>query len=491
RDHTVVGRDERPRRLWVLDRATGRAEPVTALGERSAWEIAWSPDGATIAAAVTLRPTTEQSYLEKRLVALPLKPGSAEREIAPRVGKVRDVVWSRDGGSIAWLGGVDRRDPSFGSVFVAPAAGGTPRNLTGDRLESVRDILYASGSTIVVAAMQGTGSAIVALDTVAGTRRDILSAGRLAFLGGTASDDGTKFAVIGSTGATPEEIHVIDRRGARVLTNLNPAVAGLPRALQEVVSWRASDGVAIDGVLVRPLGDTKRASWPLVVMLHGGPEYEELDGWGSDYGHPAQALAERGFYVLRPNYRGSTGRGVAFAKSDQGDLGGRDFQDILDGIDALAGRYRFDKNRVGMAGESYGGYFANLAATRYSARFAAVVSRYGISDWISFLGQSDIPVENAEVHWALWCWERHEVCWQASPVAHIAKAATPILLMHGDADLRVPKAQSDELYTALRWTNAPVEYVVFPREAHGFDERAHRIETARRILEWFERYLTP
>jgi dipeptidyl aminopeptidase/acylaminoacyl peptidase len=100
-------------------------------------------------------------------------------------------------------------------------------------------------------------------------------------------------------------------------------------------------------------------------------------------------------------------------------------------------------------------------------------------------------VENSEVHWALWCWERHDACWRASPVAHLAGAKTPLLLMQGEADTRVPRAQSDEMFAALTWAKAPVEYVLFPREEHGFKERAHRIEAARRILDWFEKHLHP
>lgn len=489
-DAVVVGRDDRPRRLYVIDRAGGAARPVKALGDRSAWEIAWSPDGSRIAATVTPGAATEQSYLEKRILILPVEEGT-EREVAPRVGKVHEVAWTKDGRHLLWNGGVDRSDPTFGSLFIAPVAGGAAVNLTGDRAETVRDIVAVREKSVVVAAMQGTGSALVEIDLQGGGRRDLLPAGRLAFTEASGTADGTRFAVVGSTPTWPAEIHRVDRRGARRLTDLNPAFASLPRGRQETVRWTASDGVAIEGILIRPADDAARASWPLVVLVHGGPEYEDLDGFDTTWRDPVQALAERGFIVLRPNYRGSTGRGVAFAKSDHGDLGGRDFQDVLDGIDALAPRYRIDRARVGMLGGSYGGYFANLAATRYGARFAAAVSLFGIADWISFLGQSDIPVENSEVHWALWCWERHDVCWRASPVAHVAGAKTPLLLLQGEADLRVPRAQSDEMFAALRWAKAPVEYFTFPREEHGFEERAHRIEATRRILEWFEEHLRP
>ena len=114
---------------------------------------------------------------------------------------------------------------------------------------------------------------------------------------------------------------------------------------------------------------------------------------------------------------------------------------------------------------------------------------FGITSWESYLGQSDIPVENAMVHWDLWCYEHAELCREASPIGHVDKAGTPTLILQGAKDLRVPKAQSDELYAALRWKKVPVEYVVYPREAHGFRERWHQVDALTRILGWMERYL--
>ena len=146
---------------------------------------------------------------------------------------------------------------------------------------------------------------------------------------------------------------------------------------------------------------------------------------------------------------------------------------------------------MGITGGSYGGYFTALAVTRYSEHFAAGVALFGISNWESFLGQTDIPVENAQAHWDLWCYEQPDVCRAASPVAHLAKARTPTLILQGDKDLRVPRSQSDELYAALRYKQVPVEYVVYPREQHGFRERPHRLDALTRLLAFMERHLRP
>lgn len=526
RDWKVADQDERPRRLWVADvAAAGATQPaarqVKALGDRSAWQIAWSPAGDALVAAVSDTPRTDDSYLAKRIVVLPVLSDAPARELAGVVGKVASLVWSLDGVSVVYRGGVDGSDPQAGSLFSVPAAGGTPVNLTGGRLETVKDVVWAKGSKAVVVVTQGTHAALVETDLRdPAVRRTLVAPGTFGFEAASGSRDGTSFAFVASTGGRPAEVVVArpgksapaasaaaakgeraakpakpsgdsGALGTAVLTDLNPALRALPLGRQETFVWKASDGVEIQGVLTRPSGDDKRETYPLVVIVHGGPEYEVQDEWNTRSSEPVQALAERGYFVLMPNYRGSTGRGVAFSKGDHGDLGGREFQDVLDGVEALRRAERIDPRRVGMTGGSYGGYFTALAVTRYSRHFAAGVMLFGISDWLSFLGESDIPKENSAVHWNLWCYDHQDLCRDASPVGRIADARTPTLILQGEDDARVPKPQADELYSALKWKGVPAEYVLFPREKHGFQERAHQIETTRRLLAWFEQYLKP
>jgi dipeptidyl aminopeptidase/acylaminoacyl peptidase len=494
RDWVVAGQDQRPRRLYVSDVSATAPDPlkVAALGDRSIWQMAWAPDGRAIAATITDTPKTDDSYMKKRLVVLPLAEGGTMQELVGIVGKIDQVLWSEDGKTIVWRGGVDGSDPAPGSVFAIPAAGGAALNLTGDREETARDLLRADAGRVLFAAAMGTRTALVSQSLAdPKDRLLVLEPGRLEFDHGSASLDGAVVALEASTQAEPPEVYLQGHGSIRRLSDLNPQLAGLPRGRQETVRWRASDGWEIEGVLLHPSGDAKRESFPVVVIVHGGPEYEFHDGWVTRYSEPGEALSERGYAVFYPNYRGSAGRGVRFAKGNHGDLGGREFRDVLDGLDWLASRARVNLKAAGMTGGSYGGYFSALAATRYSDRFAAAVALFGISDWLSFLGESDIPLENSAVHWDLWCYDHLEACRAASPVESIAKAHTPTLILQGDADPRVPKPQSDELYSALKWKGVPVEYVVFPREKHGFIEREHQIETTRRLLDWFDAHLKP
>lgn len=507
RDAKVIDSDLRPRRLWIVDVASGKAERLASLGDLSAWDFDWAPDGSALVATVTDLNRTDDSYLKKRILALPR--GGDRRELVPTVGKIGEVAWSKDGKTIAWLGGVDPSDPFAGSLFVVPAEGGAPRNLTGAREEAAQSISWRRDGRLNVTSVKGTKSTVWIVDAAAGTWESAVPPGLAAFTSSTWSYDGTRFAFAGSTAAAPTDVWAgsvpappapaAKGRKSKVpapalepprrIVSSNAPIDGKPLGAQETVRYRAKDGLEIEAVLIRPPGFVEGTRYPLVAIVHGGPESHYLDGWQNAYSHPGHALAERGYFVLFPNYRGSNGRGVAFGKADHKDLGGKEFTDVLDGIDFLASKGWIDPKRVGIAGGSYGGYFTALGVTRYSDRFAAGVDMFGITNWESFLGQSDIPAENSLVHWDLWCYEHADLCRERSAIGNLDRARTPTLILQGQDDERVPKPQSDELYAALRWKKVPVEYVTYPREGHGFRERWHRLDALTRLLAWMEKYV--
>jgi dipeptidyl aminopeptidase/acylaminoacyl peptidase len=519
KDWTVADKDLKPRRIWIADAETGKAEKLASLGELSAWDIDWAPDGSALVATITDVNRTDDSYMLKRIAILPLK--GDRRDIVPNVGKISEVAWSKDGKTIAWLGGVDSSDPSQGSLFVVSAAGGTPRNLTGGRQQSSQSIAWRRDGRIAVTSVGGarTFTSFVnagAGDVETGEWETVLQPGVVAFSSTTWSEDGARYAFTGSSSAHPNDVFAgavavaaggDSRSGGKAkkggggkgspagaqapkkLVDSNPQLEGLPRGSQEIIRYAAKDGLEIEGVLIRPTGFAEGKRYPLIVIVHGGPESQYLDGWLNSYSGPGHLLAERGHVVFFPNYRGSTGRGVAYAKADHKDLGGKEFTDVIDGVDHLVSKGWVDSKKVGITGGSYGGYFTALGVTRYSNRSAAGVELFGISSWESFLGQTDTPVENSSVHWALWCYEHVEMCRERSAIGNLSNAKTPTLILQGKEDDRVPKPQSDELYAALKWKKVPVEYVVYPREGHGFRERWHRIDTLSRLLGWFDKYL--
>jgi dipeptidyl aminopeptidase/acylaminoacyl peptidase len=255
------------------------------------------------------------------------------------------------------------------------------------------------------------------------------------------------------------------------------------------VRYAARDGLALEGLLIRPTGDAK-APFPLVVVVHGGPEAHYADGWLTSYGSPGQVLAARGIAVFYPNYRGSTGRGVAFSMSSFDDPAGKEFDDIVDGVDHLIKAGLVDARKVGVTGGSYGGYATAWMATRHSERFAAGVMFVGITNLVSKAGGCDIPQEDYLVHIPRRAWEEHAFLWERSPLAYAAKGRTPLLILHGKDDPRVPTGQSMELYRALKTIGkAPVRLVLYPGEGHGNRRAAARYDASLRIVQWFEHYL--
>jgi dipeptidyl aminopeptidase/acylaminoacyl peptidase len=257
------------------------------------------------------------------------------------------------------------------------------------------------------------------------------------------------------------------------------------------VTYTARDGRQIEGVLIEPVGGAPKGGAPLIMNVHGGPEAHESDGWQTAYSKPGQVAAGKGYAVFLPNYRGSTGYGVAFAKEHQGDYGGKEFDDIVDAKRFFVNQGLADGDRVGITGGSYGGYASAWGATYYSAEYAASVMFVGISNNVSKFGTTDIPNEMYLVHERKWPWEEWEHLLDRSPITHVDKARTPILIMHGDSDTRVSPTQSYELYRNIktRQPDTPVRLVLYPGEGHGNRRAASRYDYNLRMMEWFDTYL--
>jgi dipeptidyl aminopeptidase/acylaminoacyl peptidase len=197
-------------------------------------------------------------------------------------------------------------------------------------------------------------------------------------------------------------------------------------------------------------------------------------------------LARHGFAVLYPNVRGSTGYGEKFTQLNRGDWGGGDFKDVMAGVDDLIAKGIADPDRLGIAGWSYGGYMAEWAITQ-TTRFKAAVTGAGMSDLISEYGTEKNP-EYDEWFWGV-PYEKPEGFLNGSPFLYVKNAKTPTLILHGESDVVDPPGQSQELYRGLKRYNVPAEYVLYPREPHGFQEAKHYVDVHKRVIEWFGQYL--
>lgn len=491
RDWKVFGEGERARRLWLFDVETEEERRLSDAGLH-VWDVVWTPDSRGLIFQATDVPRTDESYLDRKIYLQALPEGEAA-PLTPTPGKLATMAVSPDGLHLAFLGATSRNDPIAQSVFLVPLGGpgaGRSRLLTEGYEGSVQNLRWLDDETLLIQSAEGERTPLYRLDAKTGKRQTV-SWGRQVISQMDLRPGGGPLALAAHAAEHPPELFVVPELGgeARRKSHHNPELEGVRFARQEVVTWKGADGWEIGGVLTYPLDYTAGRAYPLVLQIHGGPEGVSLDGWRTSAQYPVQLLARDGFFVLEPNYRGSGGRGVEFSKADHDDLAGKEFEDVLAGIDSLVDRGLVDPQRVGTGGWSYGGYFSAWAATRHSPRFQAAVVCAGLINWISFTGTTDIPNEMSIVHWNQWWFDNPELHWQRSPLAHLDKTRTPTLLVHGEKDERVHPEQSLELHTALRLKGVPTGLVLYPREPHGVFERAHQLDFMERTLGWFRQYL--
>ena len=475
-------------RIHVENLQTGETHTVTR-GEEHVWEFNWSPDGQYLLYRASDRPFTDDKYMLSDNYMVPVEGGAGEK-LYDTEGKITLAKASPDGRYYAWLGAVSYNDPYPGSLFLLKKGSNTPINLLEGFQGTGESFVWKDSQTILLVAIEDVYKTVYEIRIPSGTRKKLRSGSPI--LGHLSlSKDGKRYATTGNAFDHPNEVYLGTTNGKSLqrLTRSNPNWADIALGKQEVVRWKGPDGWEISGILVKPVGYQEGKRYPLQVQVHGGPESARLDGWNTLYNRWVQMLAQRGIMVLIPNYRGSIGKGVEFAKGDHNDLMGKEFEDILAGIDMLIEKGMADPNRVGIGGGSYGGYMSAWAATKHSQRFAAAVVFVGISNQISKGGMTDIPLENAIVHWNQWLYDDFDFTWDRSPLKHIKNARTPTLILHGKEDKRVPLNQAYELYRGLKFVGAPTQLVVYPREGHGNRERAHQLDLCRRVLEWYERYL--
>ena len=491
RDWTVADRNYKHARLYAIDVKTKESHSIIKT-DLTVHDFDWSPDGKRLVVGTTETPLVDDSYMRVKLMTVPAEGGEA-RLLVPTEGKLGAARWSPDGKWIAWLGATSMNDPFAGSVFVVSSNGGTPENLLKGYEGSASTLGWQPGkpATIVFSAYERQANAIYSISMVDRRREPVQTQPLILSSRPSFTRDGKWMALVANTPRHPNEVFFgeASNKSLNRLTAFNPQLKDIALGEQEVIKWQAADGWTIEGVIVKPVGYQKGRRYPTVMQPHGGPESADLNGWYGSYSRWGQMLAGRGFVTFYPNYRGSIGRGVDFSKADHRDLMGKEFQDMISGIDYLIREGITDGERVGVGGGSYGGYTSAWAATASSERFKASIAWMGISNWYSMTGVSDIFWENSSVHWDAIMYDNYELYLERSPIRYIKKANTPTLIIHGAADPRVPIGQSQELYTALKWKGVPVEFVTYPREGHGVSEKAHQLDFMKRVTGWFEKYL--
>ena len=456
-------------------------------------DFIWSDDSKTIVFQGTGTPGADPSLMDRILYRVNI-PKNLPRKILDTPGKLGPMDISPDGKNLAFLGAVTRNDPLPQTIFTVPFKNPTMISSHLGKNESFYDLQWVDDQTILARSVRGTKTVLSLVkyrnrdnnETL--FQKDIYSPDYIVS-SATLHHKSNQLLIVGNSKQHPNELFVKDllKDNLIQITRSNPFLSDLKLANQETISWNSLDGMEIQGVVTYPTRYSKSARYPLILQIHGGPEGVTLDGWNTSTGYPVQLLASEGYVVLQPNYRGSGSSGVDFSKGDHNDLGGMEYQDVLHGIDHLINNGVVHPDKIGTGGWSYGGYFSALGATTYSHRFKASMVGAGLTNMISFMGTTDIPYEMSIVHWNSWWFNEMELHWDRSPLAHINKAKTPTLVIHGMKDNRVHPEQGLELYQALKIKGVDTELVLYPREPHGLTERAHQLDYIERLVGWYNK----
>jgi dipeptidyl aminopeptidase/acylaminoacyl peptidase len=486
----VFEEDRKPIRLWIHELGTEDAEPIMIELDGSVQEVQWSPAGDRLAIKVTPREMVDDVLMFNRIRLL--DPQGNELGRIDNPGKLGRMAWSPDGEHLAFIATESLHDTREGRLMVAGKDGGDWLHLLPGLEGHVWHVAWRDKTTILFVSYEGIGARLGEIRTDGSGHRTLRPAGGPIWDSLSVSDRG-EIVTTASAPNHPREVYRLSGKDgpSTRLTDSNPWLADVRLARREVITYPARDGLEIEGILFYPLDYEQGRRYPLILAVHGGPEAHYSNGWLTSYSLPADVAAAEGYFTFYPNYRGSTGRGVAFTETSQRRPAKEEFDDLVDGVDHLIARGLVDRDCVGITGGSYGGYASAWGATYYSERFAAAVMNVGISDKISMLGTSDIPQELYLVHYLTWPWENWQMYVEASPIYYVRKAMTPILILHGDADPRVDPTQSRILYRYLTLQDdpPPVRLVLYPGEGHGNRRAAARYDYSLRLMQWMNHYL--
>jgi dipeptidyl aminopeptidase/acylaminoacyl peptidase len=302
------------------------------------------------------------------------------------------------------------------------------------------------------------------------------------------SPKGDRLLVAHQSSTQPADFWTFDLASGRATQLTHSAIASLDAAAlppSQIVHYKSFDGTMISALLWMPFNLERNGKNPGIVLPHGGPTGQTTD----TFNRTVVTLASRGYTVIAPNVRGSTGYGLAFQQMNVKDLGGGDLQDEVFAAKLLVATGYIDPKKVGITGGSYGGFMTLMAIGKTPDVWAAAVSAYGIVDWLTMLQHEDPSLQEYEKTLLGDPVKDRAIYENTSPIKHLRNAAAPLLVLQGENDIRVPKEEAEQVVKILKDAGKTVDAHFYPAEGHGFQKRENQIDAARRLLAWFEKYL--
>lgn len=495
--------------LFRVPTEGGEAIPVTT-GHYDVGDYAWSPDGESIAWIAQFPEEGEQhnDYTLTNHVYRAKADGSDVQQLTPEGYSFGRLSYAPDGQSLALLAS----DRSYGNatlvkLYTLPISGGQPVCLSKDWDVQINHSLVGdmrSHLTNTGPVFSRDGSSILCLVTIEGSVRiarfardgshaEYILPDEKEFYQFAELENGQIVAGVADVlrpgdlflYTQPDEVGAVPIQ----LTHSNPQLdEEIQLSTPETFWFDSSDGLRLQGWMLKPAGMVEGVKVPTILEIHGGPHMM----YGFTFMHEFQILAAQGYAVVYINPRGGLGYGQQFVNACRGDYGGGDYRDLMEAMDYAVSRYPFiDESRLGVTGGSYGGFMTNWIVG-HTDRFKAAVTQRSISNWLSFYGVSDIGFFFTEDQIGGNAWDDTEKLWKHSPLAYVGNVSTPLLILHGEQDLRCPIEQAEQLYVALKRRKQTTRFVRFPGANHELSRGGHphlRVRRLEHIAGWFNEHL--
>ena len=493
RDFRVVDENPKNHSLWIIP-----AEPDSQ-GKRVARKVCnttdhvgdfdWSPDSRSIAFAHTPTPKADD-WTHSDISEVTVEGGSV-RPVAATGAAELSPHYSPDGRYLAF---VRTTDPAHWAgierIVLLPRQGGATRELPPTYDERPGLLGWSGDSArLLFTEPKGTTGVIYAM-ALDGPAKPLYQPARGTLQAGHLNATGTALGFAAESWDEAPEAYALNLGDSapRRVSSTNLDLPKLPLGETKHVTWKASDGLDIEGLLTYPAGYEPGKKYPLVLVIHGGPTGVFQDSFLGRYGlYPYASFAAKGYAVLRPNPRGSGGYGRTFRFANMNDWGGKDYEDLMAGVDHVISMGVADPDRLAVMGWSYGGFMTSWVVT-HTHRFKAAVVGAGVTNLWSFTGTSDIPGFLPD-YFSGEPWQSFDGYYNHSPMAFVKGVTTPTLILHGEADVRVPTSQGYEFYNALKRQGVTTKMVVYPRTPHGPREPKFLLDIMQRHLEWVDQYV--
>ena len=471
--------------LYVFDIASQKMDTLTK-GNFDEGSPAWSPDGKQLAFESN-RTTEPDKNANSDIWVMNAVAGATIKQLTIWTGKDKKPVWSPDGKMIAYSSSSSNLNFTMygqNNVAIVSAAGGTARLLAAALDRPVSDFQWSTDGQQITCIVTDDRKQYIASINVVTDVVEVVATGERSFSNIEQVPATDRLVAMMSEPQLPTELYALENKQVRRLTHVQDSfVSKFNFARVEGFTSTSKDGTQVSNILLKPANAVAGKALPLTLFIHGGPVGQ--DDYAFDLSR--QILAAGGFAVAAVNYRGSSGRGVAFTKAIYADWGNKEVMDILGVADYLVKNGIADEKNMGIGGWSYGGILTNYTIAT-DTRFKAAVSGAGSSLQFSLYGVDQyITQYETELGYP---WKNPKKWMELSyPFFKADKIKTPTLFMASEKDFNVPTVGAEQMYQALRSLGIPAQLVIYPGQFHGITTPSYQVDRFDRYLSWFTKYL--